>query len=384
MNGEPPDPRKAETPPRACKVLHVHVRGDLDSLRLARDFAQTLAEARSDGAEVVVLELSGDRWRADVVHAMAKALREGGSSGNAGGRTGQKVLALLDDEAERRVGFGQAALALLADECAMTPRTKLVFAEADDLRATASPETDWERVDRELQGLVYLAARDRQADVLLASFLPHPMGPLWAAPASDPSLPWRLTTNRPDNASAQLLISAAVEGRAGSDVEVDGLLASRLGVVTCQVKDAGQLLAQQNLRARPVIRKELASGLTEARERIARIVGQLDDALRGIDIDVEQAAKLRGQDAPKRKRESGDRAIARIAEAERYLLDAEAVMTDYPELLSGLPPGRTPVGQDPAKHPQLWRWRFQDFRDELSRLRAEAESLSRTPEGPGR
>jgi len=253
-----------------------------------------------------------------------------------------------------------------------------VFEPADDLRATAGPETDWERVDRELQGLLYLAAKDRQADVLLSSLLPRPSGPLWAAPAADASLPWRLAHNRPAHASAALVVPEGGEDGA-VNVRIDGAMAARLGIVTCQTKDAGQLLASQGMRARPIIRKELVSGLNEARGKVIRLVEQLDEGLRTVDIDVAQAAKLRGQEAPKQKRETGERAKRLIVEAERRLLDAEAVMTEYPELLSALPPGRTPVGQDPEKHPMLWRWRFQDLRNDVDRLRASAESLSRTP-----
>ncbi len=363
--------------PRACKVLHLHVRGDLDCLRLAREFGEAISAASGDGTEVLLLEFSGDRWRADVVHAMAKAMRDPGTPAAAGRAVSRRVLVLLDDEAGR-VGFGQTSLALLADACAITPRTRMVFEPADDLRATAGPETDWERVDRELQGLLYLAAKDRQADVLLSSLLPRPSGPLWAAPAADASLPWRLAHNRPAHASAALVVPEGGEDGA-VNVRIDGAMAARLGIVTCQTKDAGQLLASQGMRARPIIRKELVSGLNEARGKVIRLVEQLDEGLRTVDIDVAQAAKLRGQEAPKQKRETGERAKRLIVEAERRLLDAEAVMTEYPELLSALPPGRTPVGQDPEKHPMLWRWRFQDLRNDVDRLRASAESLSRTP-----
>lgn len=371
-------PGTSARPVSARKVLHLHVRGDLDSLRLAREFAETLAAARAEGVEVVLLEISGDRWRADVVHAMSKALREAPSPGSPPHANSRRVLALLDDEVDRRVGFGQAALAMLADACTLTPRTNIMFEASDDLRSTASPETDWERVDRELQGMIYLAAKDRQADVLLAALLPRPSGPLWAAPAADPALPWRLTTNRPEHASATLLVPAEVEGRLAR-IQVNGTLAVHLGITTCQAKDVGQLLASQDLRARPILRRELVSGLNDARTRLNRLVQQLDDGLRAVSIDLAQAGKLRGQDAPRQKREAGDRSGRAITEAERRLLDAEAVMTDYPELLADLPPGRTPIGQDPEKHPMLWRWRFQDLRNEIDTLRATAEALSRTP-----
>lgn len=376
--GQATPPPPADSQPRICKVLHLHVRGDLDSLRLARDFAKVVAEGRADGVEVVLLELSGDRWRADVIHAMAKALRDGQSPGAAPARGSGRVFVLLDDETDRRVGLGQASLALLADASTMTPKTRLVFGGPDDLRETASPETDWERVDRELQGLLYLAARDRQADVMLTTLLPRPSGPLWAVPAAGASHPWRLVQSRPDGGASIPIVPPAPEGQA-PQFSIDLAAATRLGIVTSQAKDVGQLLASQNLRARPILRKELSSGLEAARMRIARLCGQLDDALRAIDIDLNQAGRLRGQDAPRRKREAGTRGIAAVAEAERHLFDAEALMIDYPELLAGLPPGRTPVGQEPEDHPTLWRWRFQDFRDEVTRLRGEAESLARTP-----
>ncbi len=368
--------------PISCKVLHLHIKGDLDSLRLAREFADALGEARADGVEAVVLELSGNRWRADVVHAMAKALREPESAGKGtnGSRphASRRIVALLGDDADRRVGFGQAALALLADSCALAARSEIAFDAADDLRATAGPDTDWERVDRELQGLIYLAAKDRQADVLLGALLPRPTGPLWAAPGADLAAPWRLGTMRPANGAATLVVSSSEEGREAR-VRIDSGMGRNLGLLTCQAQDAGQLLAASGLRARPVLRKELVSGLGAARERITRLMSQLDDAARAIEIDTAQAARRRGYDATRLKREAGDRALRTLEDGERHLLDAEAVMTDYPELLADLPPGRTPVGQDPEKHPLLWRWQFQDLRDTITALRAKAEELSRTP-----
>ncbi len=373
-----PPTQALTTQPQARKVLHLHVRGDLDCLRLARDFADTLAAARDDGVEVLLLELSGNRWRADVIHAMAAAIKDPGSGGGQGRAAPRRLLALLDDEIDHRVGFGQASLAMLADACAVSPRTMLVFEPADDLRATAPPDTDWERVDRELQGLVYLAARDRRADALLNAVLPRPSGPVWAAPAADVALPWRLAPNQPEHPAAALIVPPETEGRA-TCVKFDSATAERLGIATCQAKDAGLMLALQGLRARPIIRKELVSGLNESRAKLNRLIGQLDDGLRAVDIDLAQAAKLRGLDAPRQKREAGERSRRAVADAEKRVIEAETLMVDYPELLASLPPGRTPVGQDPAKHPMLWRWRFQDIRKEIDRLLASAESLSRTP-----
>lgn len=373
------DDTRAERPvPASRKVLHLHVRGDLDSMKLAREFAERVAAASEEGVEVLLLELSGDRWRADTVHAMARALRPGSAGAPGTRRAGLRILALLNDEADRRVGFGQAALALLADQCAVSPRTRVVFESSTDLRDAAPPETDWEMVDRELQGALYLSARDRQADVLLAALLPRPTGPLWAVPGSAADAPWRLKTSAVDDARRVLLVPASEPDRPAR-VELDAAMLRRLGIVNLEGADVGQMLAAAGLRARPILRADLVSGLSQARGKIEQVIRQLDECLSLVDADLGRAAKLRGQDATKRKREAGEGALRLVMEAERRLLDAEGVMTDYPELLAGLPPGRTPVGQEAEKHPMLWRWLFQDRRDEITSLRAQAEALARTP-----
>lgn len=362
--------------PAARKVLHLHVRGDLDSMKLARDVADRLAAAVDDGTEVLLLELSGDRWRADAVHAIAKSMRPGPTAAH-GRRTSLRVLAWLHDETDRRVGFGQAALAMLADECAVSPRTRLIFEGPTDLRDTAPPDTDWETVDRELGGLLYVAAKDRGADTMLAAIFPRPSGPLWAVPGAAGS-PWSITTN-PGDDSRRLLVVPASEGDRPPRIEWDAAMMRRLGVATSEAGDAGQLLAAAGLRARRLVRAELASDLGEARGRVEQIIRRLDECLVLVDNDLSRASRLKGQDASRRKREAGDAALQLIAEAERRLFEAEAVMTDYPELLAGLPPGRTPVGQDTTKHPLLWRYLFQDRRDRVAALRARADGLARTP-----
>lgn len=360
------------------KVLHLHVRGDLDSMKLAREFAERVAAAHEEGVEVLLLELSGDRWRADAVHAMARALRPSSAGGAAAHRAGLRTMVLLHDDADRRVGFGQAALALLADQCAVSPKTRVVFEASTDLRDAAPPETDWEMVDRELQGALYLSARDRQADVLLAALLPRPTGPLWAVPGSAADAPWRLSTNAVED-TRRVLVAPGNEPELPARVELDRVMLRRLGIANLEGADVGQMLAAAGLRARPILRAELASGLAQARGKIEQVIRQLDECLSLVDADIGRANKLRGQDAAKRKREAGEGALRLIIEAERRLLDAEGVMTDYPELLAGLPPGRTPVGQEAEKHPMLWRWLFQDRRDQITSLRAQAEALARTP-----
>ncbi len=370
-------PTSAAPPPRACKVLHLQIRGDLDSMRLAQEFAGVLDAARTDNVEVIVLELSGNRWRQDVVHAMAKAMRSG--SPNAPPQAlGRRVFAILDDAADRRVGFGQASIAFLADACAVAQGVTISHDADDDLRLTAPPDTDWERVERELHGLVYLAAKDRGGDVMITGVLPNPRGPLWSAPAADPGSPWRVLTSKPAEGTWIQLIPETPEGRVPS-LRFDSTLASRLGIATCDARDTGQLLARHGLRARPILRKELTSGLADARARIRRTIEQLDDVLRATEIDLKQAARLRGQDAPRQKRDAGARGLRMVEEARRHLLDAEALMIDYPELLATLPPDRTPVGQDASKHPMLWRYRFQDLRDLTSELEAQAQTLTKTP-----
>lgn len=374
--GSPAAESAARQQPAARKVLQLHLRGDLDSMKLARDFADRLAAAIDDGTEVLLLELSGDRWRADAVHAIAKSMRPS-SGASSGRRSGIRVLAWLHDDADRRIGFGQAALALLADECAISPRTRLVFESATDLRYSAPPDTDWETVDRELSGLLYLAAKDRAADTMLAAALPRPAGPLWAVPRTA-GTPWAITSN-PGDDSRKLLIIPASEGDRPPRIEWDAAMMRRLGIATTEAGDAGQLLAAAGLRARPMVRAEISSGLGEARGKIEQLIRRLDECLVLVGNDLSNAAKLRGQDATRRKREAGEAALKLINEAERRLLEAETVMTDYPDLLAGLPPGRTPVGQDPTKHAVLWRFLFQDRRDDIAALRARAEGLARTP-----
>lgn len=370
---EPPAPPAPAAPdlPAKLRIVHIKLRGDLDCTRLTSDLQSTLRKAREDSAEVLLLELDGNRWRGDVLLGMAQSL-------SSTSREGMKLWVLLADALDNRIGSGQAALGLLADRCYLHPKAQILFDPGDDLRELAPDGTGFEQIDHDLQGLLWAAARERGRDGLLAALLPTPRQQVWALRGAEGPFD-RLTGSTPESdASALALSSPATESPQGDafQLRLSTEAAVGIGIASAQARDLGHVFALERVAPRPLIRRELVSALPEARKTLADRWSQVDAVRRRIDKALDEAERLRGHDSPRRKLIAGRESLAPLVEASARLSQIETLLTDYPELLRAAPPGTTSIELTPQRLSRAWFESLQDRRDNLADLKARAERLA--------
>jgi hypothetical protein len=383
-----PAPRATSAAParRAVKVLHLRIRGDLDSARVARDVAAELGRADETGVTHLVLELDGNRWRGDVVWGIAQAVRA----------VGVPTGVLLADGRDGRVGTGQAVLGLLASTTSagagaggmwVGPRTAIALEPGDDLRATAPDDTDWERIDRELGGAAWVALKGRGADTELATALLAPDATLWAVPPAGPGEgAYRLTSARPVGAAAgraRRVVSVLPGMRgagaaAGARVDLPAEAALHLSLVQGRAAGVGEVLALCGVGGGAArVDREVRSGLEGARRQVEQNAARLASVVEGADRTLRDLPRPSEADYEQRRRRAGRAAIPLLEGGQALLEQTERIIGEYPELLRETPPGKTPVGQDPRLARQTWRLTFQQSRDDVARLLARAREYAR-------
>ncbi|MCC6322435.1 MAG: hypothetical protein IT438_13480 [Phycisphaerales bacterium] len=369
-----PDRTPAAAPMTKRKVLHLRLKGDLDCMKLVDDLAAATGEARKSGVEVIVLEMSGERWRGDVVSGMMPLFK------------GAEVLTIawLNDPPDGRVGSGQAALALLADRCYIGPKTEVVFEPGHDLRAQAPPTTNWEQVEQDVQAALWgrLGSVERPRDTLLAAALPTPRQPLWAILDRSPGLSGarleRLVAESPSAAEAGRFVSltSGSTERGELRLRVEPAMAVSIGIAESSARELGQILAAERLTPAPLTRAELESGLAKARQELVKDLAAFDRAAERMDKALDDAEKQRGVDAARRKRKVGKESLPLGDEAAKSLEAVEALVANYPELLRSAPPGVSTVELTAVRLSAAWHDAVQDRKDRLVELRARATRLA--------
>lgn len=348
-------------------VWHVRIRGDLDSLRLARDFAETLAEADADHPALILVELEADRDRLDLVWMMGRAIR----------RAEAPVAIWLRDGRDDEVGLGAALLGVMADACWISPGTAVVTNPGDDLAELMPEDLDLERLGRELRGAMWVALEERGADRRLAEALVHPRQDAWAQLDSGV---WSLALGSERPPSAQRIVSIPVLGSAEPrvQIEADALLGLKLARGEAQTVPA--LLRQAGVPTALSRRRTLRSGLEDADRSVRRALLQLDEAIELIDrtLRVRIDRSLRGPAANRPYREAGARAATLVAEAAAELDEVEARIRSYPEILCRPAPGQAALGDETAsQRAAAWRSALESRRRDLDAARARAEDYRR-------
>ncbi len=378
-----PAPAAAEQPPRSAakRTLHLRLRGDLDCTKLVRDVAAELARARDDGVEFLLLELDGDRWRADVVWGIAQEIRA----------MRIPVAAWLVDGRDRRIGTGQAILALLvaAPPAAgqeadaplppapifIDPRATIELSPGSDLRETAPEGTDWGTIDRELQGAAWQALRLRGVDTELAAAMLAPTDDAWAVTDEGAPRP-RLTIERPPLDSAAIPVVTRSPALETVSVKLEAALAIDMGFAAGPARSPGDLLSAMRVTAAPRSTREVTSGLGKAKELVSARLAAVDRALERADQTLRDVPYRSAPDYHHKRKKAGEAALQALDGAATAILDAEELIADYPELLKSNPPSRTPVGEEPRFYRDAWRRVFQSKRDEYSRLAARAREYA--------
>lgn len=159
-------------------------------------------------------------------------------------------------------------------------------------------------------------------------------------------------------------------------LRMDAETAVGLGLAGGRAKEVGQIIAARHVLPRPLVRHDLRSGLADARARLTREFEAIDAARERLDASLDEAERLRGNDAARQRARVGAQAATMADEATKRLLEVESLTTDYPELLCGAPPGQTPVGVAASRLGFIWNEAFQSRREALAGLRNRAARLT--------
>ncbi len=344
----------------AQRVLHVTIEGDLDSTKLASEFVDLLI----DPPDAIVIETGANAWRRDVLWQIVDGARQSQA----------RLIVLLHDRKDGRFGMGAMLLALLADAGAIGPRTKLAIEPTDDATGLAPPTTDWERVDREMSGLIWVSLKRRGVDPAIGEILLRGSNSLWVAdnPAGLPEI-----VAEPPPTDARRLLERRADGTVRGGLATADLLT--LGMIDLEAGDARELLREESLSGVRVERVRLRNEVSPTREQILTAITRLDEAIADIEGHFDS---VRYPPDDRVVPPSAYRRAARDAgpslDAIRALLSqTERLFDDHPELLATPAPEGTPVGRTPEGNVSDWRRVFLDRRRELARLEDRARDYAR-------
>lgn len=337
--------------------------GDLDTMRTVRQFEIQFADVAKKKPQALLIELSGDRWRLDVVHAIAGLIRECPVS----------VTVWLHSPKGGTVGAGQAMLGLVAHECWISPKTEIVRKESDDRRDLAPKGTNFDRLSAEL---VRWAAERRDArgfDALAPGLLIGPMAPMWAiqeegrAPKS-----LRLSPSAPDDGDSTGKALMEDDPTGSLALRIDADAAAGLRLVMGPASKPADVFEQSEFRAVLGVRMPVGANMDEIAEHAVSELAALDAELGAIEVEL--GAKPRDQRVNTQGfyKDLGRRVLDRAGKARERVDRCEKLTTDDPELLRTPPPGTSAVATTPDAHAAAWRRMFQKKRDQITRMQSKA------------
>jgi len=337
------------------EVTQIDVRGDLDSRRLARRVRDALDAASS--SDHIVLRLDADRWRLDVVWMIALAMRDSPAP----------VSVFLDDPRDARVGLGALLLAVIANRSMVSPGTRVASGPDENLRRLAPEETDWDRIEREMSGLMWVALENRGLRPEIGDLLIRGAASLWVVDRGAGAGPI-VSLEPPPERDARRIVDAAPDGAVR--VEVSGALCRRLGLVDHRAGSVREALLAEGV-ARPRLEKTvLTSELAESRRRVFDLLAGSDRLIHRTERVFERVRRPPDDRVvPRSAYHEAARAANRlIARARRALAEAEHLFEEHPELVHLPAPEGTSVGRTRRGNASDWRWTFINRKRDLDRL----------------
>jgi len=310
---------------RPGRAWRVTLAGDLDAMALADRLSAVLHDAHERNASLVLIELAGDRWRTDVVWAMAQMIQ----------KSQIPVVALLQDTRDHRVGAGQLMLATLCDQSWIDPDTRIVSTQRDDLASWADENTDWERVQRELAAAIWLKLYERDGPVLLARPLVDQQDTVWIGPnigsdesvASRESIITRGVVTRDSSSNGVQAIIAVYED-ASFEIMIDPSQLLELKLVGAVERRPAVVVRNSGARSASPRKVDLDSGLNKARSSAWTLLEQLD----AIVQDLERLP-VPGEPTAQRDRRSIDAQLRRgVRTYQRGRSKLDAWVSTYPEI----------------------------------------------------
>lgn len=358
------------------RTAHIRLIGDWDCMRMVEDARAAFESARKDRAGAILLEMDGNRWRADIAGRLVEMVKEARTASP--DHAAITVVAYLTDAKDQRVGGGQATLALCCDAVVVGGETRIESSLNDELRALYPPGTDSAAVAVELRKSI--AGSGRSNGDVWSEALPVPTRALWWV-ADDPWSGAGVKLTSADPGTDPAFAFGTVAGPAGAGPErlslaMNAAAAKRTGFAGALATSASMALSSQGLAATGVRRYEVTSGLASARQELHSKIADIDRDLRQIDADIREASRSRSTETWARRKSAGQRAVTKLEAVEKQIMAAEGLAKDYPELLNDVPPGHTEVGQKAALLSSVWRDAFQNWRDRLADGRARGEALA--------
>lgn len=379
----------------APAVWHIRVLGDIRSAEAADAVLAALREADDQGARAALIELDANTLRTDLAAGLARRMRE----------LNVHVGVLLRDPRDREVGLGALLLGSAARWCWIDPGTSVrgtydpnqTPPQRSPERALAPEDTDWQRVERELSGLVWVRVRERGGDPSLGASLVFPAAPVraidlgsgaWRAPDGAPVEPGQRAVHLIHaDALGKLTIdipAAALEGLALIDGQHDSLsdaqkdLAQRIELQhTGSAPDAAQPSRQRSQPAQRVRR--------DVQDPLDQHARSADDALRMVEERAVTAqAKVRaawrkrvGERVPSGVVERTREDVGRdLAHATSLIGELESLIARTPELVQ-LPAPRQPMGEssDASDRRTAWRRAIDDARKRVASAQHDLDKL---------
>lgn len=348
------------------RVYHLRLEGDLDCTALIAAFREHLKDAASKKCGKLILELSGDRWRPDVVRDLAFALRE----------SHMRTIVVLNDPKDHRVGAGALAIGLLAQEL-FIERTTGILAAPDHIAGELAPESaDLEKATRELSGALHVTLSPRGLESL-AWMAVDPKReslekPLYVAPASA-ATPAQFTnspsTNQaPGKPPAPVVKPPAAASDRGVTVELSAADLETLGLAT-PVRGLANVAAGAGTRLAPVtLRVSLEDASAKAADLLAAADRSLASAEKTLKLDWPRDPTV-ARDAYQKAATSASRDLDSVATT---LASFESLLSEFPELTRTPAPGQTSIAGKPSAYAARWKREAQSRVDDLAKLREKA------------
>jgi hypothetical protein len=341
---------------RIPRFAVVRWKGDLDARRTLDELLDAIGSAARAGPSFVLLEVSGDRARPDLLHDMLEAL----------GTIETPLGVWLRDPRDARVGVAQAAIALAADHAAIAPGTRLVRAPGEDLTALNPEIKDWSVIGLDLRHRAREIAARRALPESWVEALLAPRAEMWYF--EDEHGAPRLEADAP--AHARRVVERTPEGWS---VSLGDAEAARLFALSTH-RNERTFLDQLGARGRPLSTATVESGLARAHERCLFLVEQARAASRSADAALDVRARRRGAETitPQHYHRAADEAAAIVAGSRAAIAEIQKLTTDYPELLwmKAPPDARAPteIGGPSRTTLASWRAAVRDAESDLSRL----------------
>ncbi|USN98732.1 MAG: hypothetical protein H6810_11285 [Phycisphaeraceae bacterium] len=331
-------------------------RGDLDSDETKRAFLSGLEKLDEVGAGTILIELTGNRARPDLLFDVLRAVRDAKSP----------LVVHLQDDADREVGPGQLAIALAAESASISPRTRVVRTIDDDLTALNPEIEDWSVIGLDLRHAVEQIAMARSIPQAWLEALVAPRSGLWAIEDAQGQL--RLVDEGSGDARP-----VVTRTEAGWTFDFDASSAARLYGLGLN-RSTRTLANALSLRGRPVETIEIDSGLISAHVRCGTLIREVRVAIRLADAALDIRGNRRGSETlmPRDYRTAADKAAGLVEECRGAIAEVEALTTTYPEILCMTPPADedapTEIGGPAVSSLTAWRDAVHDAERDLARV----------------